>query len=317
MRYTDIDGVRVSKIVFGTTYLGSDIPDEQSFELMDTYLRLGGNCLDTARAYNLYVGAYGVDQSERCLGLYMEARKNREQIVLSTKGGHHTGEGTRPRLDRPTLTADFERSLELLRTDHVDIYWLHRDDLERPVGEMLESVEDFLERGWTRTVGASNWTVERMEEARVYAETHGLHGFSAAQIQWSLAVTEPERLNDSTLVCMRSHEMDWFAPKHFPIFAFSAQAKGFFSKYLAGDELNPKLRRRYDTPENRALAEKVRVVADKHGINPTAVALHFVLDNRLPACGIVGCTSVRQMEDTLSSADFILPPEDVRFLRTL
>lgn len=321
MRYTELKTktgvVSPSKIVLGTTYYGSDLPDEASFALMDRFLEMGGTCIDTARAYNIYSGPGGADQSERCIGLWMEARHCRERVVLSTKGGHNLGAGTPPRLDPPTLRADLERSLTLLRTDRADIYWLHRDDPNRPVGGMLETVEDFLEHGWIRTAGASNWPRARLEEARVYAETHGLSGFSAGQIQWSLATTSPDRLNDPTLVCMTDAEFGYYKAHSLPVFGFSSQAKGFFSKYCAGAPMNEKLRARYANPENIETAERVRAVADKHGVSPTTVALHFVLDNALPACGIVGCSTVPQLEETMRDADFVLPREDVAFLRRM
>lgn len=307
--------VACSHIVLGTTYFGSDLDDAHSFALLDAYVRLGGNCIDTARAYNLYSGPAGADQSERCIGQWLRETGLRDRIVLSTKGGHNLGAGTRPRLDRPTLTADLEKSLALLGTDHVELYWLHRDDPSRPVGELLETLQGFLERGWVRCVGASNWTAGRLREADAYAAAHGLTPFCAGQIQWSLAKTEPARLNDPTLVCMNAEEYGYYTGIRRPVFAFSSQAKGFFSKYLAGAPLNPKLRERYATPENVAAAERVRVVADKYGLNPTAVALHYILDNPLPACAIVGCSTVEQLADSMARTDVVLSVEDLRYLR--
>lgn len=320
MRYTEIAGkngpIRASKIVLGTTYYGSDLSDAVSFDLMDAFVAMGGNCIDTARAYNIYSGTNGADQSERCIGEWMEARGCREQIVLSTKGGHSLGAGQPARLDPPTLRADLEKSLSLLRTDYADIYWLHRDDPNRPVGEMLETVESFLEQGLVRTVGASNWSNRRMAEAAEYARTHGLTGFAAGQIQWSLAATSPDRLNDPTLICMNHDEFGYYTGNKLPVFGFSSQAKGFFSKYCAGVELNEKLKHRYLLPVNIEAAERVKEIAAKYQVSPTTVALHFVIDNQIDASAIVGCSNVDQLRDSMAEADLVLSPEDVRFLRS-
>lgn len=96
-----------------------------------------------------------------------------------------------------------------------------------------------MEEGRIRIPGASNWTPKRMREANTYAVSHGLTPFAAGQIQWSLALCRPEKLNDPTLVWMDQENYAYYRQENLPVFAFSSQAKGFFSKLLSGGEAAP------------------------------------------------------------------------------
>lgn len=306
-----------SKIVLGTTYYGSDLSEERSFELMQEYIRLGGNCIDTARSYNIYSGENGADKSETTIGKWLVQTGLRDRIILSTKGGHNVKNGTPPRLAPELLNSDLNRSLELLQTDHTDLYWLHRDDPNRSVGEIMETLQSFIEDGRIRVPGASNWTVQRMAEANHYAASHGLTPFAAGQIQWSLALCRPEKLNDPSLIWMDKENYQFYLQHNLPVFSFSSQAKGFFSKLLFGGEaaLSAKTRERFYTPDNLATAERVKSICYNTGLSATGAALHYITDNLLPAAAIVGCSTVEQLQDSMKESEIYLSPEQIRFLR--
>lgn len=306
-----------SKIVLGTTYYGSDLSEGLSFELMQEYIRLGGNCIDTARSYNIYSGENGADKSETTIGKWLIQTGLRDRVILSTKGGHNLKNGMPPRLAPELLNSDLNRSLELLQTDHTDLYWLHRDDPNRPVGEIMETLQRFIEDGRIRVPGASNWTAQRMAEANHYAASHGLTPFAVGQIQWSLALCRPEKLNDPTLVWMDKENYQFYLQHKLPVFAFSSQAKGFFSKLLSGGEatLSAKTRERFYTSKNLATAERVKAICHDTGLSATGVALHYITDNPVPAAAIVGCSTISQLQDSMKEAENPLTSEQIRFLR--
>ncbi|NLH96815.1 MAG: aldo/keto reductase [Clostridiaceae bacterium] len=326
MRYLDIripgtgktagDTLRVSKIVLGTDHFGTTVSEEDALRLMDIFADAGGNCIDTARVYASWIPG-GEGASERTVGKWLKSRKNRDRIVLSTKGGHPELDSmTRGRLSRKELESDLDESLRALGVDHIDIYWLHRDDISRPAEDIMETLHTFVKKGKVRAIGCSNWKTGRIEEANRAAAAGGKEAFCASQIQWSLATTTPGLLGDTTLVCMDSNEYGWYLENRFPVFAYSAQAKGFFAKAAAVGvgNLRGKASVRFVSPDNIARLERVKEYAQRSGLSPTAVALAYITCNRVPAAAIVGCKTEEQLLDSLTAADVEIPAADADWL---
>lgn len=174
MRYIDFCGKKTAVIALGTMDFGGRISETQAREFMDAYVEIGGNFIDTARIYGDFARRIQ-GGSEQVIGLWMEDRKNRDRLILGTKGAHpDPASMQRGRLGREDILEDMQRSLDKLRTDRVDIYWLHRDDRSRPVRDILETLTELTERGFARFVGVSNWREDRIIEANACAEAHGL-----------------------------------------------------------------------------------------------------------------------------------------------
>ena len=151
-----------SPICLGTADLGSAVNRSDSFALLDAYLDLGGNFLDTAKVYADWLPGER-STSEKLLGEWMRLRRNRQRIVLATKGAHpDLATMHLPRLSRAEIEADLHASLRHLQTDIIDLYWLHRDDPARPVEDILATLQDAVRAGKIRYFGCSNWRVERI-----------------------------------------------------------------------------------------------------------------------------------------------------------
>lgn len=297
----------LSKIVLGTCYFGTDIPEDVSYDMLDAYYAAGGRTLDTARAYGQ--DADGRSASEQTVGNWIQTRGLREEITLVTKGGHpHFSDMHASRLSEAEIYADFEASLRDLSADRVDVYFLHRDDASIPVGRIMDILDRLVKEGRVRALGASNWSVSRILEANAYALEKGKTPFTVSQIQWSLAASTPEAWNDDTLVCMTDEEYAAYLRAGIPVMAYSPQAKGIFSKYIAGGEaaLGHKIRERFLTEENLRRIERVRTLSELSGLSPAAVALAYITCNPLEGFAIVGCSSVAQLRDSLSAADLEL-----------
>ncbi|MDD3243783.1 MAG: aldo/keto reductase, partial [Eubacteriales bacterium] len=177
-------GLAVSRVCLGTAGYGAAIPQAAALAQLDTYRELGGNFLDTARCYNDWIPGER-HRSEKTLGKWMKARNCRGEMVLSTKGGHPPFENMHaPRLAPQELDADLEGSLRDLQTDYIDLYFLHRDDERRSVGDILEHLERKVREGKILHYGCSNWRLPRVLEAAAYAAAHGLQGFCCDQIMW-------------------------------------------------------------------------------------------------------------------------------------
>ncbi|MEA4824711.1 MAG: aldo/keto reductase [Clostridiaceae bacterium] len=300
MHTLKIGNTDISNIILGSSYFGSAIDTEKSFALMDIYYARGGRAIDTARVYGAWSDA-GIGASEAVIGRWLASRKPAGVRVI-TKGAHPApGHMEVSRLDRASILDDAARSVDALGVTPA-LWFLHRDDRERPVEEIAETLAALVDAGYADAVGASNWRVDRIAVYNAYAGAHGLPCFAASQIQWSLAATTPEAYGDPTLVCMTDTEYAWYREYRFPVLAFSSQAKGFFSKAIAHglDSLPEKARARFATPENLMRLEWVRAEATSTGRSPASIVLSYITENEVPAAAVIGCSSVEQLLDSLS-----------------
>ena len=185
MEYGKVKGIdkSVSRLVQGTVMVNSRELD-YSFELLDAVHALGCNTFDTAHVY-------GGGDNERTVGRWVNERGLREKVVIIGKGAHHSGD--RKRVTPFDISADLHDSLARFKFDYIDLYLLHRDDPDVPVGPIVERLNEHVDAGRIRAFGGSNWAHERVEEANEYAEGHGLVPFVASSPNFSLAeqVEEP------------------------------------------------------------------------------------------------------------------------------
>jgi len=317
MRYRDFAGRRASVIVMGSTGIGFEFSQRQTNEFLDAYTALGGNFIDTARVYGDFAAGVG-GIAEQAIGNWIAARKNRADILISTKGGHPPLTDMRcGRLDRESLTYDINKSLAALDTDYVDIYYLHRDDESRPVGDILETLNGFIEEGKTRTIGTSNWSAKRIREANEYAAQHGMKGFYANQPQYSLA---RQILSDDETLVQMDGEMHAFHEETGMIcMPFSSQAKGFFSKLDAqGEEgLSDKARRRFLCDENMDTFARLKKLSAETGYSVGALSLAYLTCQKFDIYPIVGVSKMWQVEALREAGDAVITVEQALSLRKL
>lgn len=293
MRYGKIAGEKISRFILGTDVFGSSADQAAAFELMDIFASAGGNALDSAR---LYSGG----KSEETVGRWISERR-RPDINVITKCAHpdgrtmHTG-----RLSASEIDADVKKSLEFL--PRIDFLLLHRDDTERPVGGIMETLQGWIESGRVKHIGASNWTLARILEANLYACGHGLTPFSLSEIAWSLAESTPAGHGDDTIVCMSAGEKKIYAETSFPVLAYGSQGKGFFTKLNTGS-VDARLTKRYLTTANINRAEKLYQAAYVFGLSPSAAAAAYITSNDANGFAIIGCKNPAHLRDTLTAAD--------------
>lgn len=286
MEYIDIPGSRlpVSRLIKGTDYFY-----HHSYELaatnMDAYLALGGNAVDSA---HIYCGG----QSEEVLGRYMEERGNRDRIVILTKGAHHDKDG--PRVNKQAIADDLQVSLERLRTDHIELYALHRDDPDVHVGVIVEALNAHIESGAIGAIGGSNWTWQRLQEANEYAAAHGLVGFTFSSPNLSLAKAKEPYWKDA--VSADQATIDWHEKHQLPLLSWSSQARGFFTgRFSPDDRSDADLVRVFYSDDNwERLARAERLAAEK-GVTAIQIALAYVLNQPFPACALIGARNAEEL----------------------
>src|ERR671917_1114941 len=244
-------GRDLSPLVLGTMVL-STADLEAGAALLDEYVRLGGNVIDTARVY-------GDGESELALGAWLERRADiRDTLVVVSKGAHP--DGARKRVTPADIEHDLRESVERLRGP-VDLYLLHRDDPSVPVGPIVDCLNEHREAGLIRAFGTSNWTTPRIDEANAYAEANGVEGFCISSQHLSLAVQNEEHWPDTRSANDPAiHE--WHMRTQTPLLAWSSLARGYFAGRDDGD-----VARVYDSAANRERRRRAREVGRRLGLS--------------------------------------------------
>ncbi|MDR3208058.1 MAG: aldo/keto reductase [Oscillospiraceae bacterium] len=274
----------------------------------DEFVERGGNCFDTANVYGK--ADCGFNANERLLGRWLGQKPPsfRDGVILCTKGGHpEPGQPfDRPRLSRAEIESDLEESLRGLGVDTIDLYWLHRDDPERPVEEILTYLNEFAAQGKIRFFGASNWKTARLRQAEEYARARGIQGFVANQPQWSYARANQQALDKVRLVAMDKDAFRFHQETGKAVLPFSPNARGYFQKLAAGLPLTQLAAERYENPGNRTRAETLKAVAAERGCTVQQAALAFLLHQPFPVVPILGFSSIPQLIEGMGAVDVAL-----------
>ncbi len=308
--------IKIPSLTFGTANFERQDSDETYFSLLDKYVELGGWCIDTARVYCDWVED-GHNASESAVGRWLQARACRDKILISTKGGHPEWDVWEPRLGRADLEKDLGESLECLKTDYIDIYFLHRDDPDVPVEEIMPVLNDFYQSGRIHFIGVSNWTAARIEEANRFANENGLEPIRISQINYSLAHASADMLGDESLICMDTKEHAWYRKNNFPLMAFSPQAKGFFAKLAKGDTANNLPESQYASTANLARLAKVKRIADQTGMPPAVVPLGYLNSQPFFVSSVFAVTKLWQLEEDMEAQDLKYDEKTLAFMENM
>ena len=279
------------------------LPSSESDALLDAFVEAGGNFFDTAHCYSFWLPG-GNGQSEIGIADYLRRRGLTDQVTVATKGGHPSAPGYRAvdyYLSPERIGADIQDSLGRLQSSHVALYYLHRDDERVPVGEIIDSLNDEIERGRLRFLGASNWSTARIAEANDYARANGLSGFIISQPRWSLARAQG---GDRTLVDA-DDEINWYQEKNFPLAVYSPTAHGYFDGNTTGA---------YDSPRNAARRERAESLARKHNATPGQIALAYLVNQPFPVFPILGTSNVARLREALGADELELTPDETAWL---
>lgn len=295
-----------SQIALGTDSLGTYIDESDSKLILNEYTNLGGNLIDTASVYADWEKGEK-SRSEKVIGRWMKEKNNRHNIIISTKGGHHDLKTGHSRLSSEDITKDINASLENLKTDYIDFYFLHRDDKSIPVPEIADTLVSLVRSGKARYIGLSNWSTERLEEADKYCSEHGI-AIAASQIQFGLACPNIGNI-DPTLEIMKKNEFDYYSKKDISLFAFSAQSKGYFSKLYNKLPLSPKAEERYKNEKSEYVYNKLLCICNEYNIDMAQAVIAVLLANdEFCTIPIVGCKSTEQIASSLSGCNTEIDP---------
>lgn len=303
-------GLRVSPLCLGTMTFGTDwgwgAPRDTVYALLDHYLDAGGNFLDTADGYTN-------GTSEMLIGDYLADRQRRDQVVLATKFTFSARDGD-PNAGgngRKNICRALDGSLRRLRTDYVDLYWLHAWDGVTPVEEVMATLDGLVRAGKVRYIGLSNVPAWYLARAQTLAELRGWERVVALQAEYSLVERNIEREH---LPAARELAL--------AICPWSPLAHGLLSgKYrrdshgkATGDgRLDPLQRSGHPvikhlfSERNWQIVDAVVGVARELGRSPADVALAWVARRPQVASTLIGATGIAQLRANLAAFELAIP----------
>jgi len=321
MKYKNLgsSGVKVSSLCLGAMTFGE--ADEKSFmhkagsdeatahAVIDRALAAGVNFIDTADVY----GQDGL--SERVLGNWIASRGARDKIVLATKFRFTMGDGpNKSGASRYRIIKCCDDSLRRLRTDRIDLYQIHMQDLAVPEEETLRALDDLVRAGKVLYIGCSNYAAYRLMNSLWLARDNGWTPYVTLQAQYSLLVREIER--EHVPLCRE---------EGLGILPWSPLAGGFLSGKFergkppqGGTRLGEKADRfaRFDLERNWKILDAVRALASELGSTPAAVSLAWLVAKPQVSSVIFGARTVEQLDANLAAADLELSAKHVAALDT-
>jgi len=302
-------GLRVSPLALGTMTFGTEwgwgSSKETAFALMDRYMEAGGNFIDTA---DLYTGG----TSERIIGEYFADRGGRDHAVIATKFTFNSmpGDPNAGGNGRKNIYRAIEGSLKRLRTDYVDLYWLHAWDGLTPIEEVMGTLDVLVKAGKVRYLGLSDVPAWYLSRAQTLAELRGLERLVGLQLEYSLVERNIEREHVPAAMMLGLGITPW-SPLASGLLSgkymrdgVKAKGKGRLPVIEASG--NPGFEKLF-TEHNWRIVETLVEVAKELGRPPAQVALSWVAGRPGVTSAIIGATKLEQLETNLAALNVEIP----------
>jgi aryl-alcohol dehydrogenase-like predicted oxidoreductase len=301
-------GLRVSPLCLGAMTFGENLgwgtPVKESEQIIDRFVELGGNFIDTA---NFYTKSH----SEKIIGDHVgRHREKRDRLVIATKfsGNLYPGDPNGGGSSRKSIIAACEQSLRRLQTDYIDLYWLHNWDMHTPIAETMAALEDLVRSGKVRYLGVSDTPAWKVAEANVTAHFRGWSAFVGLQIEYSLL----ERTVEQELMPMAKElglgvtpwsplKSGLLSGKYTRKTAKSQQGRGAFMGHLLNEQ-------------TFALVDELEKIAKTHDTTVARVALAWLVAQPGVTSTILGARTLAQLEDNLKALEVTLTADDLALL---
>ena len=294
----------ISPIVFGCD---NQINEIHAFAMFDYYYSKGGKVFDTAYIYN-----YGL--SDKYLGDWINSRKLEDVVVLG-KGAHT------PDCFPDKIRPQIEESLSRGNLDKLDIYCLHRDNLDVPVSEFIDALNECRKDGLIDVLGASNWELARFKSANDYANEHDIAGFKVLSNNFSLArMIEP--VWPGCFSCDDAY-LKYLKDNNIHLFPWSSQARGFFVnqvEFAANEHFanptNEEEKRVWHDELNLIRRDRAIELAKEKSCQPIQIALSYVVNLEISAYPLVGPRNFFELDSCIEATNIQLSKQELRYLET-
>jgi aryl-alcohol dehydrogenase-like predicted oxidoreductase len=295
-------GLRTPPLVLGGNVFGWTAAGEEAFRILDRFADAGGTMIDTADVYSAWVPGHQGGESETLIGEWLKRRGSREGIQIATKVGmlHRHGGG---KLEGWRIAKAAEASLKRLGVDTIDLYYAHRDDPGTPMEEVLEAFDALVRAGKVRTLGASNFTAERLAEALAVSARLGLARYEVLQNEYNL-LERAEFENGLQALCLA---------EEIGVLPYYGLASGYltgkyrseadYGRSVRGDRMAKYLEGR--GPEVLAALDEI---AAETGATPAQIALAWLAAQPAIAAPIASARTPDQLEELLGAMALGLSP---------
>ena len=258
------NGLEIAPVALGAMNFGTTTSKMDAYRVLDAYMDMGGNFIDTSNNYAHWAGTG--DESETLLGEWLRERGCRDKVVLATKVGfdrHGEGAG----LKAAQIEYWIDESLRKLGTDYVDLYYAHTDDMSTPIAETMEAFDKLVKKGKVRSLGGSNYDTWRFAEANAIANAKGQTPYTVMQQRFTylhpkFEVAPKYIFNES----VNRERMRYLCQKDIPLVAYSCLAKG-------GYESDARIPAEYTQGERLAT---VREMAKEKGVCTSALVVAWM-----------------------------------------
>jgi aryl-alcohol dehydrogenase-like predicted oxidoreductase len=315
----------ISTVCLGTMLMGTKLGKEDSFKVLDHFTSIGGNFIDTANCYSWWIGngEFIGDESEAIVGDWMQERKNRDKVFLATKfggrlmhphdirdkDGNVKWDMVQPDyegLSSKSIRQAIEGSLKRLKTDYIDLYYVHIDDVLTPIEEIVDTLGQLVKEGKVKNIGCSNWYTWKIANARLISKQKGLPAFTAIQQEYSYIHPTAGKKGthaDDELFDYLSYNPDML------LMAYSPLLKGIY-------ESEEKCRSYYNWPsyDNGTSRERLQLIynmAKEMGVSGNQLVLAWFMKQQPRIIPILGFSKESQYMENISALDIKLSEEQL------
>ena len=299
-----VSGKTMSRIALGTHLFGHENANV-CHSILEKYFSSGGNVIDTGRVYH-------GGESEYVIGDFLRKNGMSSKAVIITKGGNAAlPDGTDvvlpgSRVNAKCIEEDIKISIDALGSENIDIYFVHKDNPETTVDEIIEVLNKYIKNGSLRHIGASNWTSARIAEANAYAAEHGLQPFEFSELAFSLKKNSTESWGAAEgALEMEKTDFDWYRESGMPVLGYNPQAYGFFYRPDAENGASA---------ENSEILRRFRKICSERGLTAGECLFGFYAGCGIREIPIVSTMNPDHLRDLIDKSYKTHDVEDVKYL---
>jgi aryl-alcohol dehydrogenase-like predicted oxidoreductase len=301
-------GLEVAPLAFGGNVFGWTADEQTSFRLLDAFVAAGFNLIDTADVYSKFAPGNHGGESETIIGRWLKQGDRRDKVIIATKVGLEM-EPDAKGLSKAYILRAAENSLRRLQTDYIDLYQSHRDDPSTSLDETLQAYAQLMEQGKVRTVGASNYSAERLSYALTLSRRHELPRYECLQTEYNL-YDRAEYEKTLEPVCIENG---------LGVLSYFSLASGFLTgKYKSETDVANKARgdfvKKYLNERGSRIIHALDHVAKRFHAAPAQVALAWLMARPTVTAPIASATSVAQLKELIGATKLKLDEASMALL---
>jgi aryl-alcohol dehydrogenase-like predicted oxidoreductase len=301
-------GIEVSALCIGTDLYGSKRDKATCYTLLDFFRSKGGTFIDTANFYASWVPGCQGGESESTIGQWLKDRGCRNDMAIASKLAFDYP-GSNGGLSAGEIQRECDKSLQRLGTDHLDLYYSHRDDRATPLEETMEAFDRLVRAGKVRAIGASNLTEWRIAQANQLSQLKGWAGYCAVEQRYTYL--RPRHGADfGPQIFINHHLKDYARSSGTTLVAYSVLLSGAYLRDPAG--LPPQ----FAGPDAEARIAVLKAVADEAGATVNQIVIAWMRQSDPPVLPIVAASSTAQLDENIKALDVSLSADQMHRLDT-